>query len=80
VPKRSNWPVEELHSRSQTPIGVLSSAGKFMGREKPVFAIRLNEAERRGLEDVFRGTDARMIPVFSFDAVARVPNNRARQR
>jgi hypothetical protein len=81
VPKRLNWPVEELPSRSQTPIGVLSSAGKFTGREKLVFALRQNEAEQsRGIEHMFRGTDARTILVLSFDAVAGIPNTRARQR
>jgi hypothetical protein len=81
VPKRSNWPAEELHSRSQTPIGVLSSAGKVTGREKLVSAILLNETEQwRSVECVFHETDARTILVLSFDAVAGVPNNRARQR
>ncbi len=73
--------MEELPSRSQTPIGVLSSAGKFTGREKLVSALRLNEAEQwRGIEQVFRGTDARTILVLSFDAVEGVLNNRARLR
>jgi hypothetical protein len=81
VPKRSNWPVEELPSGSQTPTGVLSSAGKVTGREKLVSAIRLNETEQwRGIEHVLCGMDAPTTLVLSFDAVAGVPNNRARQR
>jgi hypothetical protein len=71
----------ELPSGSQTPIGVLSSAGKVTGREKLVSAIRLNETEQwRGIEHVLCGTDAPTTLVLSFDAVAGVPNNRARQR
>jgi hypothetical protein len=75
-----NWPVEELHSGSQTPMGVLSSAGKFTGREKLVFALRLNEAERCGIEDAFRGQDACTMLVLPSDSAVSARVNRARQR